>query len=71
MLAHRLAVLSSPHWLIVIHGIYVVSQCIYHLSLANHPRFFAIILILILLLMLNLLMLILIHLMFQDYIYQL
>jgi hypothetical protein len=48
MLTHLLALLRGYGWLIVYHGIYIVSRCIYHLSLANRPRFFAIILLLIL-----------------------
>jgi len=45
VLTHLLVLLSKHGWLIICHGIYIVSQCIYNLSLANHPRYFAIILI--------------------------
>jgi hypothetical protein len=48
-LPYLLALLRFYGWLIVYHGISIISRYIYHLSLANRPRFFAIILILILL----------------------
>jgi len=54
----------SHDWLIVVHGIYIVSQYMYHISLANCLRFFAIIFILILLLILILLFLHILHLLF-------
>jgi hypothetical protein len=50
MHAHLLALLKQDGWLVVYHGIYIVTQCIYPLSLANRPRFFAIILFLLLIL---------------------
>ena len=52
MLTHLLALLRWLRWLIVYHCINIASQCIYHLSLANCLRFFAIIVILNLILIL-------------------
>jgi len=64
MLLHLLLLLRNHDWLIIYHGIYIVSRCIYKLFLANRPRFIAIILILILLLRLLIIFLLLIFLMF-------